>query len=108
MTDGRIAGAYHQVRGLFGSGPGFAIPFRRPKQGVAKPPGILKPFAKAERRWYRPSRSWLLISLLLLFCLIYGFAFAILAPYIVVPFAIPILIVLLLIIWAMPDAAAPA
>lgn len=107
MTDGRIAGAYQQVRGLFGSWPGFRIPLRRPRHDAVKPPGILKPFAKASRGWYRPSRSWFLIPLLLLFCLIYGFAFAILAPYIVVPFAIPILIVLLLIIWAMPDAAAP-
>ncbi len=107
MTDGRIAGAYQQVRGLFGSRPGLKIPFRRQKLAAAKPPGILKPFTKAPRSWYRPGRSWILVPLLLLFCLIYGFAFAILAPYIVVPFAIPILIVLLLIIWAMPDAAAP-
>jgi len=108
MTDGRIAGAYHQARGLFGSRPGFGNPFRRSGQDAVKPPGILKPFAKTPRRWYRPSRSWLLVSLLLLFCLIYGFAFAILAPFIVVPFAIPILLLLLLVIWAMPDAATPA
>lgn len=108
MTDGRIGGAYHHVRGLFGSWPGLRLPFRRSATGLAKPSGILKPFGKAERRWYKPGPSWLLVSLLLLFCLIYGFAFAILAPYIVVPFAIPILVVLLLIIWAMPDAAAPA
>ncbi len=54
-----------------------------------------------------PGRSWFLVSLLLLFCLIYGFAFALLAPFIMVPFAIPPLILLLLIIWAMPDATAP-
>lgn len=107
MTDGRITGADHQVRGLFGNWHGFKIPFRSPGRGTIKPLAPLKPFAKAQRSWYRPSRSWLLVSLLLLFCLTYGFAFAILAPYIVVPFAIPILIVLLLIIWAMPDAAAP-
>lgn len=108
MTDGRIAGAYQQVRGLFGSWPGFRIPLRRLRHDAVKPPGILKPFAKASRGWYRPSRSWFLIPPLLLFCLIYGFAFAILAPYIVVPFAIPIILLLLLVIWAMPDAATPA
>jgi hypothetical protein len=54
-----------------------------------------------------PGRAWLLTGLLLLFCLIYGFAFAVLAPFIVTPFAIPILLLLLLIIWAMPDATAP-
>ncbi|MBN9544677.1 MAG: O-antigen ligase family protein [Alphaproteobacteria bacterium] len=107
MTDGRIAGTDNPVRGLFGSWPGFRIPFRRPRRDVIKPLGPLKPFAKAQRSWYRPSRSWLLVSLLLLFCLIYGFAFAILVPFIVVPFAIPPMILLLLIIWAMPDATAP-
>lgn len=108
MTDGRIAGAYQQVRGLFGSWPGLGISFPRPRRDVVKPLGTLKPFTKAPRSWYRPSRSWILVPLLLLFCLIYGFAFAILAPYIVVPFAIPIILLLLLVIWAMPDAAAPA
>lgn len=107
MTDGRIAGTDHPVRGLFSSWSGLKIPFRRPRQDAIKPLGPLKPFAKAQRNWYRPSRSWLLVPLLLLFCLIYGFAFAILVPFIVVPFAIPIILLLLLVIWAMPDATAP-
>jgi len=107
MTDGRIADTDHPARGLFGGWPGFRIPFRRPRPDVVKLLGPLKPFAKPQRSWYRPNRSWLLVSLLLLFCLIYGFAFAILVPFIVVPFAIPPMILLLLIIWAMPDATAP-
>jgi len=106
MTDGRTADTYDRARGLFGGRIGFRIPFRL-KQRADRPLGILKPFTQAPRSWYRPSRSWLLVSLLLLFCLIYGFAFAILAPFIVVPFAIPPMILVLLVIWAMPDAVAP-
>jgi len=107
MTDGRIADTDHPARGLFGGWPGFRSPFRRPRRDVVKLLGPLKPFAKPQRSWYRPSRSWLLVSLLLLFCLFYGFAFAILVPFIVTPFAIPIFILLLLVIWAMPDTDAP-
>jgi hypothetical protein len=106
MMDERVAGAYQQARGVFSGWLRLGLPFGR-KQAAIKPLGILKPFGQLKRRWYVPNRSWLLVSLLLLFCLIYGFAFAILAPFIVMPFAIPPLILLLLIIWAMPDATAP-
>jgi hypothetical protein len=106
MMDERVAGAYQQARGVFSGWLRLGLPFGR-KQAAIKPLGILKPFGQLKRRWYVPNRSWLLVSLLLLFCLIYGFAFAILAPFIVMPFAIPPLILLLLIIWAMPDAVAP-
>ena len=107
MMDGRVIGAYHQLLGLFTGLPGRVWPFGRRKEAAGKPPGILKPFTQPRRRWYVPGRSWLLVFLLLLFCLIYGFAFALLAPFILVPFAVPIVFLLLLIIWAMPDAAAP-
>jgi len=38
------------------------------------------------------------------FCLVYGFFFALTAPYLLIPFVIPILILVLLSIWALPDA----
>jgi hypothetical protein len=107
MMDGRVIGAYHQILGLFTGLPGRVWPFGQRKEIASKPPGILKPFTQPKRRWYVPGRSWLLVFLLLLFCLIYGFAFALLAPFVLVPFAVPIVFLLLLIIWAMPDAAAP-
>ncbi len=105
--DGKVARAYHQVLGLFTGLYDRDRWFRRSGKTVRKSAGILKPYAQPKRRWYRPSRSWVLVPLLLLFCLIYGFAFALLAPFILVPFAVPIVFLLLLIIWAMPDAAAP-
>jgi len=41
---------------------------------------------------------------LVFFCLFYGFAFALTAPYLLIPFVVPILILVLLAIWALPDA----
>lgn len=103
MTDGKATGAYHNFLELFGSWPG-----RTPREKRDdRPLRVMKPYTAAKRRWYAPGRRWIFVPLLLLFCLIYGFAFAVVAPFIVVPFAIPPLLLLLLIIWAMPDATAP-
>ena len=41
------------------------------------------------------------------FCFFYGIAFAFLAPYLLLYFALPLVIVSLLIIWALPDIANP-
>lgn len=106
MMDGRVTGAYDHILNRVGAWS-IRAPWHRRQNKADRPPGILKPFAQPKPRWYIPNRSWLLVSVLLLFCLIYGFAFAVLAPFIVVPFGIPPLILLFLIIWAMPDAAAP-
>lgn len=38
-----------------------------------------------------------------LFCFVYGFFFALTAPYLIVPFATPIAILVLMSIWALPD-----
>jgi hypothetical protein len=103
--DGRVTGAQHHIVERSAGWPGLK-PWRRRPSGE-KRLGILKPFAQLKRRWYVPGRAWFLAPLLLFFCLIYGFAFAVLAPFIVVPFAIPLVLLLLLIIWAMPDAVAP-
>jgi hypothetical protein len=107
MMDGKVAGAYHQVLGLLSGLPGRGWWTGRRGKPVSKPAGILKPFGQPKRHWYVPGRSWFFVSLLLLFCLIYGFAFALLAPFILIPFAVPIVFLLLLVIWAMPDAKAP-
>jgi len=103
--DGRVTSAHQPGVERFARWPSLRL-WRRQRENE-KPQAILKPFTQARRRWYVPGRSWALVTLLLLFCLIYGFAFAVLAPFIITPFAIPIVLLLLLIIWAMPDATAP-
>jgi hypothetical protein len=40
---------------------------------------------------------------LAVFCLIYGFFFALTAPYLIVPFSMPIIAMVLMAIWALPD-----
>jgi hypothetical protein len=48
-----------------------------------------------------------LLASLLLFCFLYGFAFALLAPFLLLFFTIPLVILFGLIIWALPDVRHP-
>lgn len=41
---------------------------------------------------------------LALACIVYGFMFGLTAPYLLIPFAVPIVILVLLAIWALPEA----
>ena len=38
-----------------------------------------------------------------LFCLVYGFYFALAVPFVVVPFFVPIALIAVLVIWSLPD-----
>lgn len=63
---------------------------------------VLKPY-KANA-----SLAWSIIQLaampaLIIACFIYGFYFALTAPYLLVPFAVPIALLAALIIWVLPD-----
>ena len=40
---------------------------------------------------------------LALICIVYGFMFGLTAPYLIVPFTVPIVILVLLAIWALPE-----
>jgi O-antigen ligase len=54
-----------------------------------------------------PGRTFakLLIPIVLAFaCLVYGFMFGLTAPYLLIPFAAPIVVLVLLAIWALPDS----
>jgi hypothetical protein len=46
-----------------------------------------------------------ILAALLIFCLFYGAAFALFAPNLLVPFAVPLIMLALLVVWALPDAA---
>jgi hypothetical protein len=43
------------------------------------------------------------VSVLVIACLLYGFLFGLTAPYVMVPYAVPIVLLTGLIIWALPD-----
>lgn len=55
----------------------------------------------------RPVSRAVLLVILVLFCFLDGFAFALLAPAFILPFAIPPLLLLALCFWAMPDSGPP-
>lgn len=75
----------------------FSRVFRR-----RRPYPILRPYVNPRQPLRRVGRIIFPI-LLVLFCLVYGFFFALTAPYLLVPFTAPIVILVLLAIWALPD-----
>ena len=69
-------------------------------------PVVMRPFIDQHSRWRVASR--LLIPLgLAIGCFVYGFFFALTAPYLIVPFAAPALVLGVLSIWALPDTDKP-
>ncbi len=63
----------------------------------------MRPYVDLRRPLRRIARFLFPIALGF-FCLVYGFFFALTAPYLVVPFTTPIVVLVLLSIWALPDA----
>jgi hypothetical protein len=67
-----------------------------------KRPMVLRPYVDLHSRWRLAAR--VLVPLAVgLFCVVYGFFYAITAPYLIVPLAVPIGILGLLAIWALPE-----
>jgi hypothetical protein len=65
-------------------------------------PLVLAPYVDLHSRW-RLTARFLSPLALGLFCIIYGFFFALTAPYLIVPFTAPLLILGALSIWALPE-----
>jgi hypothetical protein len=65
-------------------------------------PIVLRPYVDLHSHWRLAAR--VLVPLVVgLFCIAYGFIFAITAPYLIVPLAAPIAVLGLLAIWALPE-----
>lgn len=64
----------------------------------------LKPYVNTHRSLRARAALWVLAAALALFCLIYGFAFALTAPYLITQFAFPLMLLAALGIWALPDS----
>lgn len=67
-----------------------------------KRPMVLRPYVDLHSRW-RLAARYLVPLGVGLFCVIYGFFYAITAPYLIVPLAVPIGVLGLLAIWALPE-----
>jgi hypothetical protein len=65
-------------------------------------PVVLRPYIDLHSRWRRAAR-FLTPAVLTLVCFIYGFFFALTAPYLILPFAAPVGILALLSVWALPE-----
>lgn len=67
-----------------------------------KRPMVLRPYVDLHSRWRLAARFLVPLGVGL-FCVIYGFFYAITAPYLIVPLAVPIGVLGLLAIWALPE-----
>lgn len=67
-----------------------------------KRPIVLRPYVDLGTRWRLAAKILLPVGLTI-FCIVYGFFFALTAPYLVVPMTVPIAVMGLLAIWAMPE-----
>lgn len=67
-----------------------------------KRPIVLRPYVDLHSRWRLAARFLVPMSVGL-FCIVYGFFYAVTAPYLIVPLAVPIAILGLLAIWALPE-----
>ncbi len=65
-------------------------------------PIVLRPYVDLHSRWRLAARFLVPLGVGL-FCVVYGFFFAITAPYLIVPLAVPIAVLGLLAIWALPE-----
>ena len=63
---------------------------------------VLRPYVDLHTRW-RLAARFLVPAGLALVCLVYGFFFAITAPFLIVPMAAPVAVLALLSIWALPE-----
>jgi hypothetical protein len=66
-------------------------------------PVILKPYIRPNSK-ARLLEWWFVIPFTLLYCLISGFFFAALAPFVITPFLFPIVLISVFAIWALPDS----
>lgn len=67
-------------------------------------PVTLKPYSDQETNAWRRRATVVVIAGISLFCLPYGFYYALLTPYLMVQFMAPIALLAILAIWALPDS----
>src|ERR1019366_8088450 len=73
---------------------------RRALRPIEEPAASLASYQPLTRNWIKKTLG---LSLLMLFCLIYGFFFSVFVPTYFAFFMFPLLVLALLVIWALPD-----
>jgi hypothetical protein len=92
---------WRAARGLLPSPQGVADLWRD-WRAAHRRPIVLRPYVDLHSRWRLAARFLVPLGVGL-FCIIYGFFFAITAPYLLLPLAAPIAVLGLLAIWALPE-----
>lgn len=67
------------------------------------PPVVLKPFTPPPATGWRRFLNWPITLGLMLFCVVYGFYYALTAPFLITQFVAPLGLLGALAIWALPD-----
>lgn len=78
--------------------------FLRRARAALTRPTIIEPYNTKIWSPWRRFMPWLLLPVFFLFCVFYGFAFALTAPYLILQFAIPVIALGLIAVWALPDS----
>lgn len=70
----------------------------------SSPSAILQPYTGAGKIPYGTPLKWAAAAGTLVYCIGTGFYFALFAPFVIVPFFVPVAVLSALVIWALPDA----
>lgn len=73
------------------------------ERSASPPPFTLKPYMRPRPQGWRRYTPAAALALLAFVCLPYGFYYALTTPYLLVPMAAPLGVLLGLVIWALPD-----
>lgn len=76
---------------------------RSSRRGEASLPTVLVNYKGAHKR-RRLALQTLAVGFVLIFSLFYGAAFALFAPYLMAPLALPLVLLALVVVWALPDS----
>lgn len=71
--------------------------------GAKDRPFVLQPYAVDRPPLWRRAIGWAIPPTLVFVCLLYGFFYALTAPYLIPQFVAPIIILAALAVWALPD-----
>ncbi|MET3528131.1 O-antigen ligase family protein [Phenylobacterium koreense] len=93
--------------GEFARRPHDRLDPRHASPGGSIQSSVLHPYFGGLKSVIPPMARWGIFAAIALYCVAVGFLFALLAPFVMVPFAVPIAALSMAVIWALPDIRNP-